>query len=204
VHAELGFGSFHEYAERLFGHSPRLTLEKLRVAEALEALDETARELEAGRISFSAVRELSRVATAETEQEWLEAARGRTVREIETMVSGHRPGSRPDDAPDPGEKRHVLSLHARRRRFLRLFGGLFGIATTGGAGYRAVATRSLSTFITATGAWTGAGTWSRISSPCALLITGGFTWESFSSRVRRPGFGSFTPTGPSTAALSVR
>jgi hypothetical protein len=108
VHAELGFGSFQEYAERLLGHSPRLTLEKLRVAEALEELDETARELEAGRISFSAVRELSRVATAETEREWLEAARGRTVREIETMVSGHRPGSRPDDAPDPGEKRHVL------------------------------------------------------------------------------------------------
>jgi hypothetical protein len=110
AHAELGFGSFHEYAERLFGHSPRLTLEKLRVAEALEGLGETARELESGRISFSAVRELSRVATAETEREWLEAARGRTVREIETMVSGHRPGSRPDDAPDPGEKRHVLKF----------------------------------------------------------------------------------------------
>jgi hypothetical protein len=110
AHAELGFGSFHEYVERLFGHSPRLTLEKLRVAEALEELGETARELESGRISFSAVRELSRVATAETEREWLDAARGRTVREIETMVSGHRPGSGPDDAPDPGEKRHVLKF----------------------------------------------------------------------------------------------
>jgi hypothetical protein len=36
VHERLGYGSFGEYIERLFGYSPRLTLEKLRVAEALE------------------------------------------------------------------------------------------------------------------------------------------------------------------------
>ncbi|HMJ11257.1 MAG TPA: hypothetical protein VK524_07600 [Polyangiaceae bacterium] len=37
VHMHLGFGSFSEYAERLFG-KPRSTEEKLRVAEALERL----------------------------------------------------------------------------------------------------------------------------------------------------------------------
>lgn len=36
VHERLGYGSFVEYVERLFGYAPRLTLEKLRVAEALE------------------------------------------------------------------------------------------------------------------------------------------------------------------------
>jgi hypothetical protein len=56
------------------------------------------------------VRELTRVATPSTEKEWLEAATGRTVREIERLVSGHRPGSRPDDAPDVSAKRHVLRL----------------------------------------------------------------------------------------------
>src|SRR5689334_11118384 len=70
THLRLGYGSFHEYAERLFGYGPRVTQEKLRVAEALEELPEAARELQAGRVSFSAVRELTRVATQKTEREW--------------------------------------------------------------------------------------------------------------------------------------
>jgi hypothetical protein len=41
VHERLGYGSFVEYI-RLFGYSPRLTLEKLRVAEALEGLPQLA------------------------------------------------------------------------------------------------------------------------------------------------------------------
>jgi len=78
THLRLGFGSFVEYIERLFGYSPRTTQEKLRVAEALEELPKTAAELEAGNINWSVVRELTRVALAETEGEWLEAAKGRT------------------------------------------------------------------------------------------------------------------------------
>ena len=108
AHARLGFGSFLEYVERLFGYSPRLTREKLRVAEALEALPKTAEELRGGKISFSAVRELTRVATAETEGEWLNAAREKTVREVEELVSGQRPGALPGDMPDSGARRHVL------------------------------------------------------------------------------------------------
>ena len=38
THERLGFGSFVEYVERLFGYAPRLTHDKLRVAEALEEL----------------------------------------------------------------------------------------------------------------------------------------------------------------------
>ena len=108
AHVELGLGSFNEYVERLFGYGPRLTQEKIRVAEALEGLPEAARELQSGRISFSAARELTRVAIPSTERAWLDAARNRTVREVEHLVSGHRPGSRPEDTPDPGAKRHVL------------------------------------------------------------------------------------------------
>jgi hypothetical protein len=108
AHARLGYGSFAEYVERLFGYSPRQTQEELRVAEALEDLPKTALELEAGKISFSAVRELTRVATPETEGEWLEAARTKTVREVEELVSGQRPGNLPGDVPDPGARRHFL------------------------------------------------------------------------------------------------
>jgi hypothetical protein len=110
THIELGYGSFYEYTERLFGYGPRLTQEKIRVAEALAGLPETAEALETGSISFSAARELTRVAVPSTERAWLEAARGRTVREVEALVSGHRPGSLPDDVPDAESKRHVLRL----------------------------------------------------------------------------------------------
>ena len=108
AHARLGFGSFTEYVERLFGYSPRQTREKLRVAEALEALPKTAQELRAGTTHFSAARELTRVATSETEEKWLEAARGKTAREVEELVSGQCPGALPGDVPDAGAKRHVL------------------------------------------------------------------------------------------------
>src|SRR5262245_3711970 len=69
THRRLGYGSFVEYTERLFGYSPRITQEKLRVAEALEALPNTTRDLQIGAITYSAARELTRVATHETEAE---------------------------------------------------------------------------------------------------------------------------------------
>ena len=88
VHERLGCGSFVEYIERLFGYAPRLTLEKVRVAQALERLPALAEALRTGTTSWSSLRELTRVATSETEREWLEASRGKTVREIERLVSG--------------------------------------------------------------------------------------------------------------------
>jgi hypothetical protein len=110
AHVRLGYASFREYAERLFGYSPRLVQEKLRVAAALEELPLLSGVLEHGRLSFSAVRELSRVATAATEGAWLEAAGSKSVRELEELVLGQRPGSLPGDLPDKGTTRHVLRL----------------------------------------------------------------------------------------------
>jgi hypothetical protein len=108
VHERLGYCSFAEYVERLFGYAPRLTLEKLRVAEALERLPAFADALRIGKASWSSLRELTRVATSETEREWLAVSQGRTVREVESLVSGHRPGDLPGSAKDPGAERHVL------------------------------------------------------------------------------------------------
>ena len=84
---QLGYASFTEYIERLFGYSPRTTQEKVRVAEALEKLPKIGQALRAGEVSWSAVRELTRVATPETEQEWLGSARARRVREVERQVA---------------------------------------------------------------------------------------------------------------------
>src|SRR5688572_33380147 len=69
VHGRLGYGSFREYVERLFGYGSRLVQDKLRVAEALEQLPVLARALQDGQACWSVLRELTRVATPETEAE---------------------------------------------------------------------------------------------------------------------------------------
>lgn len=108
VHRQLGFASLAEYIERLFGYNGRLVKEKLRVAQSLEELPTTSEAMRTGELTWSAVRELTRVATAETERAWLEACRGLTVRQIEELVSGRAPGALPTDAADPRLRRHVL------------------------------------------------------------------------------------------------
>jgi len=117
AHVHLGFGSFVEYVERLFGYKPRSTHEKLRVAAALESLPALARVLEDGRLNWSAVRELTRVAVAETEQAWLEIAEGKAVRELEELVAGKQLGDTPSAAPDPAALRHVLRFEVTAETF---------------------------------------------------------------------------------------
>ena len=108
VHRHLGYGAFAEYSDRYLGHGHRTTQDKLRTAEALERLPELARALQEGQLHASAVRELTRVATRETEADWIAAAAGRRVREIERLVAGRARGDRPGDAPRPELERHVL------------------------------------------------------------------------------------------------
>ena len=109
----LGIASFREYSERVLGHTPRATEERLRVARALQALPALAQALETGSLCWTAVRELTRVATPETERQWLAAAHHRTVREIERMVSGLPRGAEPGDRKDPNAQKHALHLNVR-------------------------------------------------------------------------------------------
>lgn len=108
THVHLGYASFNEYIERLFGYSPRSTQDRLRVAEALEHLPATARLLEQGKLNWSAARELTRVAIAETEQQWLAAANGKTIRQLEALIAGASPGDFPTSPRDPALLPRVL------------------------------------------------------------------------------------------------
>jgi hypothetical protein len=110
VHVHLGFGSVSEYVERLFGHGARWTEEHLRVAEALETLPAVEQALRDGVITWSTARELTRVASRENEGEWLQVAKGRTAREVEQMVAGHRTGDSPEDPVIPALRRNVLRM----------------------------------------------------------------------------------------------
>jgi uncharacterized protein DUF222 len=105
-----GFGSLVEYMERAMGYAPHTAVERLRVARAMDELPRIAEALERGELAQSAVRELSRVAVPDTEEAWLEAARGKSLREIEAMVSGHRPGHLPTDETEPRLHRKKITL----------------------------------------------------------------------------------------------
>src|SRR5262249_7723141 len=97
--------------------TPRQTEERLRVARALEGLPKASAALAGGRIHFTALRELSRVLTPETEAEWLTASEGKSVGEIEKLVSGRRVGDRPGDRPRAEARRHRIVLEVSAETF---------------------------------------------------------------------------------------
>jgi 5-methylcytosine-specific restriction endonuclease McrA len=126
VHELLGLGSFHEYCARLFGWGGRQTRERLRVARAMRELPRIRERWAAGELSYSVVRELTRVATAEVEAEWLawaspEGGARRTGHEAQRMAAKHVRGDRPSDPPAPfAEQRVRIVLEASGSEAARL------------------------------------------------------------------------------------
>lgn len=108
VHVQLGFATFAEYVEHVFGCGPRDTRDRLRVAEALLVLPETTAAFAAGLLPYTAVRALTNVLTPANEGAWLADVKGRTVREIEAKVNGHKSGDMPGDPADPDLRTFAL------------------------------------------------------------------------------------------------
>src|SRR4051812_44612601 len=77
VHIQAGFRSLVEYFEHRLGKSPLSITERLRTARCLKSLPQIADALGGGQMHYSIARELTRVATAATEQDWIDAVRGR-------------------------------------------------------------------------------------------------------------------------------
>jgi 5-methylcytosine-specific restriction endonuclease McrA len=113
VHARAGYASLAELSERVLGLNGRKTEERLRVGRALGDLRLLDGALAGGELSWSAVRELTRVATPETEQPWLDWAKGRRVRQIEAAVAARKPGDGPRDRSDPSRIKHRLVFEVR-------------------------------------------------------------------------------------------
>ena len=106
----LGYVHLDEYLERELGYAPQAGNARVRDAHALVLLPRIEASLEDGVLSFSAVRELTRVAQPDTEQAWLDAAYGKNLRQIEAMVSGKKPGDRPEDPARPELVKRILRL----------------------------------------------------------------------------------------------
>jgi len=108
AHTELGYGSFVEYVSATVGWDAHSAMERIRVARALVRLPRVFERLAEGALSWSAVREITRVATPETEEAWVEACAAMRVRDVEQLVSGRTLGDVPTSPVDEGARRHVV------------------------------------------------------------------------------------------------
>ena len=106
----FGCATILEYLELIFGYGPKVGHERVRIAMAIDTLPELRDALANGEISYSALRDLTRVVTPNTQREWLEAVRGKSVRQVEELVRTHRPGDLPTDPADPDLKPRRLSF----------------------------------------------------------------------------------------------
>jgi hypothetical protein len=110
LHFLCGFATMYEYLERVLGYGPHAARERMRVARTLARLPQTTAALARGELTYSAVRELTRVATAETEASWLAAAQGKAVNEVERLVAGRQPGDEPEDPTHPDLRPRVVRI----------------------------------------------------------------------------------------------
>jgi hypothetical protein len=110
----LGMVSLHEYLEDRLGYSPRVAQERVRVAKALDELPELTHALAEGELPFTAIRELTRVATRHNEHEWLAEARGKNVRQIEELVAERERGDGPKDPKRPDTRRGDVTFREIR------------------------------------------------------------------------------------------
>ncbi len=90
---QLGYSSVMHYGTQALGLSPRDVWDRLRVARALRDLPGVAAALREGRLSWSKVREVIRVATPATEQEWIARAGQLSCRELEAAVAAASPAA---------------------------------------------------------------------------------------------------------------
>ncbi|HEU0031310.1 MAG TPA: hypothetical protein VFQ53_11800 [Kofleriaceae bacterium] len=130
----FGYASLVQYMEHELGYRAHTALELVRTANALASLPHMTAALEAGAVFPCAVRELTRIVTPDTEEEWLEAVAGKTVHEVQRMVAGHEKGARPGDPKDPESELltltfrvsptvHALAFRARMELEAMLGGG---------------------------------------------------------------------------------
>ena len=83
---DLGFSSIYHYATEALGFSRPRTAQFIRLCECLEDLPVLKGSIAAGDVPWTKAREIAKVATAETEQAWVDLARRESRRKLERRV----------------------------------------------------------------------------------------------------------------------
>lgn len=110
-YTERGHSSVVQYAEVELDLTPRQTQELVALARRLAVLPALDAAFAAGEVGWTKLREITKVATPETDAAWAERAKTVTSRELETLVAHTPAGGAP---PAPG----AVDTAARRRRRL--------------------------------------------------------------------------------------
>ena len=110
VWRHVGCVTLYEYLEMVLGYGPRVARDRVRVALALQDLPLLAQSLKQGEHSYSAMRELTRVVTPATQHEWLDAASGKRLRQIEELVAARKPGDLPTDPRDETVRKVLVTF----------------------------------------------------------------------------------------------
>ena len=108
VHRALGFATTVQYGASVTSMSLRQVRERLRVGKALESLPTLARSFAAGTMSYAKVRELTRVATEDTESTWVAEAVQLTAGAVQELCSGRVAGDVPSSPAKEEARRHRL------------------------------------------------------------------------------------------------
>jgi 5-methylcytosine-specific restriction endonuclease McrA len=101
LYRHFGCSSVFHYAEIMLGLAPHTIAEHLRTAKELERLPKLAEAVARGEVAPSKVREISRVATSETEDYWVQVGASSTYRQVEKLVAMTPKGGLPAWAPKP-------------------------------------------------------------------------------------------------------
>lgn len=86
LYLKLGHASIAQYAERHFAVGRSETFEMVRVAAGIDGFPELSAAFLDGRLAWSALKRITRVATADTEHDWLRFARDHTAAELDAEV----------------------------------------------------------------------------------------------------------------------
>ncbi len=108
AHEACGFASCASWLAWRCSMTPRAAREQLRVARDLAELPRIRAEFAAGRLSYSKVRALSRVAEGAMEADLIELAHRSTAAQLERLLRAYRTATSEDDAA-AAERRHLTT-----------------------------------------------------------------------------------------------
>jgi len=90
LYRDCGYSSIHAYAEQVLGFSRNKTFQFIHLAERLEHLPRLRESLTRGELPWTKAREVVKVATEQTERQWIEQAQQLNSRALETRVKAAR------------------------------------------------------------------------------------------------------------------
>src|SRR4051812_31202190 len=106
----FGYASIYAYIEAELGYSHHAATERMRVGHELHALPNLREAFRDGELTWSSVRELTRIVTPATESAWLDAVEDKRADQVQRMVRGKARGDLPTDPTDPKKIRHRIVL----------------------------------------------------------------------------------------------